>query len=97
MDDESEYELVMPFVAVTSQGGPFDDTAYVAGYELGVLDGQLAGPHAPTPERPGPPSVQDWRWIKTANVEQADLIAMRHGRSMERGETFEDLTAIRLA
>lgn len=95
-DDEAEYEPMMPFLAVASRGGPYDDTAYVAGYELGILDGQLSGPYAPTPEKPGPPAIDHWRWIKSDNVEQADLIAMRHGWELERGEQFEDLVAIRL-
>lgn len=95
-DEDAEYEPLMPFLAVASRGGPYDDTAYVAGYELGILDGQLSGPLAPTPEHPGPPAVDAWRWIKAANVEQADLIAMRHGRRLERGERFEDLIAIRV-
>lgn len=41
-DDEdqsagTEYGLVMPFVTVSSVGGPHDDGAYVAGYEMGAL------------------------------------------------------------
>lgn len=68
MSDDAEYSMLMPFIAVTSKGGPFDDASYCAGYEMGQLDAALqAGPrlHQVT--------------IRTANVEQADLMAMRYG------------------
>lgn len=65
---EPGYELVMPFVVVTSKGGPYDDDAYVAGYEMGLLDAQLkAGPDRHTVT------------VRTDNAAQADLLAMRYG------------------
>lgn len=76
MADESEeqqHELVMPFVNVTSVGGPFDDRAYCAGWEMGKLDvllGQLR------------PSVHE-QAVLTANATQADLLAMKHGYHAE--------------
>lgn len=67
-DEESGYEIVMPFLPVQSNGGPHDDDAYVAGYEMGLLDAQLGG------------TVYDQgRAIHTENRDQADLIAMRNG------------------
>lgn len=39
--EPAEYDLVMPFVTVTSAGGPHDDDAYVAGFEMGALDACL--------------------------------------------------------
>ena len=96
MSDEDEYTMAMPFVAVASNGGDYDDTAYVAGYELGILHGQLAGPDAPTPERPGPAAVDDWRWINKGNADQVDLLAMKYHKVIEYGETFEDLVAVRV-
>lgn len=65
-----EYGLVMPFVTVASKGGPYDDEAYVAGYEMGILDHVLC--HLP-------PSATHRVTIHEANRAQADLIAMRHG------------------
>lgn len=71
MNDEAdpEYELLMPFVTVTSVGGPHDDAAYTAGFEMGRYDATLAtsmdGDRIDT--------------IRTENVPQADLIAMRYG------------------
>lgn len=30
-EEEQEYDLVMPFVVCQSQGGPYDDDAFVGG------------------------------------------------------------------
>jgi hypothetical protein len=69
--DETEYGLVMPFLPVKSKGGPHDDDAYVAGYEMGLMSARLE-------------SVGDWVvncafTIHAENAVQADLVAMRHG------------------
>lgn len=69
MNDEAEHELVMPFVGVTSKGGPFDDDAYSAGWEMGALDMFLAANRPPFHGQP----------ILAENAEQADLIGMKHG------------------
>lgn len=74
-----QYSLVMPFIVVTSKGGPFDDAAYCAGYEIGKLDAALdAEPrlHQVT--------------IRTLNVPQADLVAMQHGYTMRASEPDPD-------
>lgn len=98
MSDEHAdgYGLVVPFVAVASVGGPYDDASYVAGYNAGVLDGQLSGWTLPRPDRPMPPLPIDTRWVETENVAQMDLIAMKHGWRLEAGETYESYTAIKL-
>lgn len=76
-DHESfEYELVMPFVACTSQGGPYDDAAFTAGWRLGQLDAELEAAEGH--------DVHDWCPLPTAQVHPADLpmvdlIAMRYG------------------
>lgn len=64
---ESGYELVMPFLPVRSQGGPHDDDAYTAGWEMGKLDATLEYQRPAVLELP----------IHEANREQADLIAMK--------------------
>lgn len=71
-EEPVEYGLVMPFTVVASKGGPYDDAAYCAGYEMGQLDAALAA---------GPRLHQVT--IRTANVPQADLVAMRHGYTSE--------------
>lgn len=63
------YELVLPFVAVHSVGGPYDDLAYAAGWEMGALNVELRHVH--------PPSAVVM--VRAANGAQAELIAMRHG------------------
>lgn len=65
---EPEYDLLMPFVPVKSRGGPHDDEAYTAGYEMGLLDATLAA---------APPTHE--ATIRSDNAAQADLIAMRNG------------------
>lgn len=76
MTDPHEFDLVMPFVTVASKGGPHDDDSYTAGYEMGLLDAELA--HA------APAAVQ--RPIHAANTAQADLLAMKHGYHLQAGE-----------
>ena len=70
-DEEQGAELVMPFVTVASKGGPHDDAAYVAGWEMGALDAMLSA----APEV----CMQLRHTIHSVNAPQADLIAMRHG------------------
>lgn len=65
----TDRSLVLPFLPVHSRGGPYDDEAYAAGWELGMLDTRLAqGGHD-----------QVVATILSANAEQADLLGMRHG------------------
>lgn len=71
-DREAQHELVVPFVTVTSKGGPHDDDSYVAGYEMGLLDAWLEVSRWPTV-----------RVVRTANRPQAELLAMRHGFNVE--------------
>ncbi|MCI3246288.1 hypothetical protein [Streptomyces spinosisporus] len=79
---EGEYEAVMPFVLTKSQGGPFDDGAFVAGMTCGALDQELtitAALHTLPRER----------YIDARFLKQVDLIAMRHGYRIELGDLDE--------
>jgi hypothetical protein len=69
VNDLPRYGLVMPFVSVTSHGGPHDDASYSAGWEMGALDALLEH------QKPGIHALT----IRDTNIEQADLIAMQHG------------------
>lgn len=71
-EDEHGLELVMPFVTVRSAGGPYEDDAYAAGWEMGALDRDLASGDI----------VHDERTVRVTCLAQADLIAMRHGYSL---------------
>jgi hypothetical protein len=79
-EEPEGYDLVMPFVSVASKGGPYDDDAYAAGWAMGALDARLGGhPHV----RP----LMHEETVRTADVEQADLIAMKNGYRMSRTES----------
>lgn len=79
-EKEPDYELLMPFVTVQSKGGPHEDEAYTAGWEMGALDARL------TYELPAVLELT----IQTVNVPQADLLAMKHGYVGVTGETDAD-------
>lgn len=81
MSETPEYGLVMPFVVVTSAGGPYDDAAFVAGYECGLIDATL---HALTQV-----DAELDRWVSRDVVPQLDLIAMRHGLGLKALELDE--------
>ena len=71
---ESELKLVMPFVVCKSQGGPYEDDSFVAGYHLGVLDHRLEslkGSYG---------SIE--QYVLEEYLPQIDLLAMRHGFTM---------------
>ena len=74
MDDEHDatFELLVPFVVTESHGGPFDDAAFVAGFEMGKLWAWCAAN-----ENAGLVSLSIT--IRRANRTQADLIAMNYG------------------
>lgn len=72
----TEWRPVMPFVGVESVDGPYDDQAYVAGFQAGQLAGMLDL---------GSKSVDMLAYMP--NVAQLDLIAMRKGLVLH----FEDV------
>jgi hypothetical protein len=74
-DAAPQYELVLPFVLVTSKGGPFDDDAFVAGWQCAEIDQALT-------------ALAPWgatmaKTVYAQVVPQLDLIAMKHGYAME--------------
>lgn len=72
---EAGLELVMPFVAVASTGGPYDDESYSAGWEAGTVDAEL---------RALPLSVDQATYtLRADHLAQFDLIAMRHGWTVD--------------
>lgn len=76
-DDGAEYGLVMPFVVCASRGGPYDDAAFVAGYEMGQLAEHLRVAAAI--------GVMEYRaTLREASKPQVDLIAMQHDWVVER-------------
>ena len=81
-DGDVEYGLVMPFVVCQSQGGPYEDEAFVVGWALGQLDielGQAAAERRPLLNRS----------VRPAALPQVELLAMKHG-FLTAAEVFED-------
>jgi hypothetical protein len=69
MGDEAEFSLVMPFIVCRSQGGPYDDAAFVAGCYFGEIRSELARPDRFVLEMTVPSPL----------VPQLDLVAMDAG------------------
>ena len=69
-DDDIAYGLVMPFVVCQSQGGAYDDAAFVAGVAFGAHQWQLTSC----------PDAQVWAaYVLAEMVPQYDLLAMDRG------------------
>ena len=80
--EEAEYQPVMSIVLAKSNGGPFDDSAVVAGMTCGALDQELviaAAIH----------TLPHERYIDLPLMKQVDLIAMKHGYKLVLGEVDE--------
>lgn len=69
-EEGTEYALIMPFVVCQSHGGPYEDAAFCAGWEMGMLDEQMK-----RMER----AVAVESTIRAASLPQADLVYMKHG------------------
>ncbi len=69
---EAGSEAVLPFVLCRTNGGPYDDEAFLSGWRLGDLAATLA--------QPGISGLSDS--IRPEERYQADLIAMARGYSM---------------
>lgn len=72
-DHEVGYSLLVPFVVTANHGGPFDDAAFVAGWEMGALYQRCALMDAM--QIPALLAT-----IRRTNLPQADLIAMHYGK-----------------
>lgn len=71
-DEEITFTLVFPFVVCQSNGGPFDDDAFAAGYAMGRLDECLRAA-----QQVGAQTVA--YSIRTELIAQAELMAMHYG------------------
>jgi len=80
MSDEEksadEFGLVYPFVVCESNGGPYDDQSFVAGWECAQVDAHLK-------QAAGRNAVGYGPSVRTANLPQIDLIAMHNGFEMD--------------
>lgn len=74
---EAEFGLVMPFVVCATQGGPYEDHAFVAGVWFGQI-GQILRHCQETGSDPDQFEMP----VPTPLVPQLDLLAMHHGFTM---------------
>lgn len=77
-DDEPGYEMVMPFVVCASEGGPYDDAAFVAGVRMASIQHALEA-------RPAKHVTYQHPHL----LPQLDLVAMNAGYSMTT-EAYSD-------
>lgn len=80
-----EFSLVMPFTVCAGRGGPYDDVAFVAGYQCGLIEARL---------RDGEPEVKEY--VPPALVPQIDLLAMRFGYSLAHYPDCDGWTLVEL-
>jgi len=75
-----ELGLAVPFTACASAGGPYDDKAFVGGFDCGVMhtEMRLMRTVGATPAA---------RLVKPGILDQLDLLAMDNGYTIKRGET----------
>lgn len=76
---EGDWEKILPFVVCSSEGGPFPDEAFVAGFDSGCLF-QMMSDGVPSFEYP----------VLRTLVDQVDLFAMHHGYRVQTRETSVD-------
>lgn len=72
-DGEAEYGIVMPFVLCKSNGGPYDDAAFVSGARMGALEVTLRLAQAIPELKPR------GLYAHPEEAQQIDLLAMRFG------------------
>lgn len=81
-EDDGGMQLVVPFVACQSQGGPFDDEAFVAGFQCGQISQALKAAAVIGADR--------LRFtVRTDLAKQLDLIAMEAGFALSVAEVEE--------
>lgn len=68
MNDDELTQRNMKFIMCKSEGGPYDDASFIAGFYCGVVDRALLSN----------PRFASQAWLPTEILPQIDLIAMRH-------------------
>lgn len=80
---DGDAEMLVPFTVVQSHGGPFEDKAFQAGYNMGRLEARfLAAEHFGL----GLPTVP----IERTMLEQIDLLAMHYNITMNEIDIPDD-------
>lgn len=86
-EPEEQYELVLPFLCCSDNGGTYDPNAFTAGFSVGQIYQSLANGQSFS------------GWIPQDTRETVDLIAMRYGfkpvfRDGDSGLTFCEVLAV---
>lgn len=80
LPERDEMELVVPFIACVSKGGPYDDESFVAGFQAGMVDRAL--------QVAAQCEAQSVRFtVATALVPQLELLAMNRGFPVVEAES----------
>jgi hypothetical protein len=77
------YSLVVPFVVCRSNGGPYDDESFVAGWQCGDIDRALAAAAAVGASRVRQPMVH------AAIIKQLELVGMYRGFPTLQADAIE--------
>jgi hypothetical protein len=80
--EDDGWHLAVPFVVCQSQGGPYDDEAFVAGFQAGQISQALAAAKTAGADRL-------IRTVRMDLVKQLDLIAMDAGFTLRFTEVEE--------
>lgn len=81
--EEIRYDLLFPFIVCQSQGGPYEDDAFVAGYQAGQIDKALAAVSAGD-------GTQAKFTVRSMLVPQLELIAMNRGFPVMVAEPWDE-------
>ena len=89
MSGHAADEPVMPFLCVQSKGGPFEDKAFVAGVQLGILYQATMPPLA---------MLHVISVVYSEIVSTLDLVAMKHGYRLQtlQSEEYPEWTHVDL-
>jgi Arc/MetJ family transcription regulator len=80
--EAENWAIAVPFVVCESQGGPYDDDAFAAGFDAGRISQALKSARAA-----GATALR--YTVRTALVTQLDLIAMDAGFTLSTAEVEE--------
>lgn len=81
--EDEGYDLLYPFICVTSKGGPYDDDAFTAGMAVGQIDRALTVALAAGADR--------FRTtVRTDLVPQLELVGMARGFPVVVAEQVEE-------
>lgn len=83
---DNEYELIMPFTVCKSNGGEYDDAAFVAGWQGGRIDAELRAIQ-------GTDATLRYQ-VAPGLVPQLDLLAMKYGYRVACFESGEGCVGV---